>query len=190
MTGVRKRVWNLEHLKRTIEQDGPAILCILTSRSYTDAVLLGLDGLVMCRLWARTPVPINDLLWLLLYRWLVISTRHTLAPNQSLLLLCVSRVCGGLGIFRLRLVVVLLIVDRRGLLTGRLHIVRLLLRRRLLGRRWLLVRRRRWGPIRRLGLWWDVRVLPSDIYTTIALTCAESPLESSTLWILRRSVVL
>lgn len=182
--GIRKRIWNFWQWKRTIKQDGPAILCILASRGHADAMLLSLNGLVLYRLWARTPVPVNDLLWLLLHRLLIISTRHTLAPNQSLWLLCVGGVCRGLGIVRLGLVVVLLIVDRRGLMIGWLHIVWLLLGWLLLNRGRLLVRYRWWGPIRRLGLCWDVRVLPSDVHAAVALTRAESPLESCALRIL------
>ena len=157
-------------------------------------MLLGLNRLVVYRLRASAPVPVHDLLWLLLYRLLVISTRHALAPSQSLLLLllllCVSGVRRRLCVLWLRLVMVLLIVDRRRLLSGWLHILWLLWRWGLLGRRWLLVRGRRWGRVRRLGLWWDLGVLPSDIYTAITVTRAGPPLESSALLNLRRSVIL
>ena len=174
----------------TIEQDRSTILRVLARRSRADTVWLGLNWLVVRRLRAHTPIPIHNLLWLLwlLHRWLVVSTRHALAPNQPCLLLCVTRVWGWLSVPRLRLV--MLIVDRRRLLGGWLHIMWLLLRRRLLGRRRLLIRRWRWSSVRRLGLWWDVRVRPRDIHAAITLTRAEPPLESGALWILWWSMVL
>jgi hypothetical protein len=155
-------------------------------------VLLGLNWLILHRLWAYGPIPVHDLLWLLwllllLRRWLVVSTRHALAPSYARLLLCVSRVRRRLSILRLRLVMV---IDRRRLLGGWLHILWLLLRRRLLGRRLLLVRYRRWSSVRRLGLWWEMRVLPGKIHTAITVARAEPPLESTALWILWRSVIL
>ena len=96
--------------------------------------LLGLNGLVVHRLRASAPVPVHDLLWLLLHRLLVISTRNALAPSQSLLLLRISGVHRRLSGLRLRLVMVSWIVDRR-LLSGWLHIPWLLWRWRLLDRR-------------------------------------------------------
>lgn len=76
-----------------------------------------------------------------------------------------------------------LVVDWGRLLGGRLDVVRLL-RWRLLSRRWLLIRCRRRGPVRRLSLRWDVLVLPRYIYATITVTHTEPPLESTTLLVL------
>ena len=78
---------------------------------------------------------------------------------------------------------VLLIVDWGRLLGGRLNVV-WLLRWRLLSRRWLLVRCRRRGPVRRLSLRWNVLVLPRDIYATITVAHTEPPLEPTALLVL------
>lgn len=78
---------------------------------------------------------------------------------------------------------VLLIVDWGRLLGGRLNVV-WLLRWRLLGRRWLLVRCRRRGSVRRLSLGRNVLVLPRDIYATITVAHTEPPLESTALLVL------
>jgi len=188
----------------TIKQYRSAIFRILARGCCANTVLLGRNWLVESGLRAYAPIPIHDLLrllWLLLlrgllllrlllHRWLVVSTRYALTSSQPCLLLGVTRVCGRLCILRLRLVMVLLVVNRGRLLSGWLHVVRLLLRRWRLSWRRLLVRCRRWSSVRRLGLWWNVRVLPGDIHAAITLTRTEPPLESSALWDLWRSLVL
>ena len=190
----------MKWLDHTIKQYRSPIFRILTRGRCANTVLLGRNWLVVSGLWACTPIPVDDLLWLLwlrllwlwlrLHWWLVVSTRYALASGQPWLLLGLTGVCGRLSILRLRLIMVLLIVNRGRLLGRRLHVVRLLLGRWRLGRGRLLVRCRRWSSVRRLGLWWDVRMLPRDIHATITLTRAEPPLESSALLILRRSVIL
>ena len=190
----------MKRIEHTIKQHRSPIFRVLARGRCANTVLLGRNWLVVSRLWACTPIPVHDLLWLLWLRrllllwwllwWLVVSTGYALASSQPRLLLGVTGMCGRLSILRLRLIMVLLIVDGRRLLGRWLHILWLLLRRWWLSRRRLLVRCRRRSSVRRLGLWWNVRVLPRDVHAAITLTRAEPPLESTALLVLWRSVIL